>query len=293
MGRCTRNHPRFQSTHPSGVRLLRRQIRVIAGEFQSTHPSGVRLLVFDPCGLFGDISIHAPQWGATLSARGRQAGRAYFNPRTPVGCDCCVVRLMTACRYFNPRTPVGCDNRYSVCSVLRKISIHAPQWGATRSSRSSTPRREDFNPRTPVGCDRASSSAWRRRSNFNPRTPVGCDATPQPTAGAPGSISIHAPQWGATWSAASMHLRHGFQSTHPSGVRLALLTVQRQQGLFQSTHPSGVRQVDIKAYDFTLRFQSTHPSGVRRTTSGRACGSANFNPRTPVGCDRRCCRCRA
>ena len=32
-------------------------------------------------------------------------------------------------------------------------------------------------------------------------------------------------------------------------------------------------------------FQSTHPSGVRPLPGGEAGGLADFNPRTPVGCD--------
>ena len=56
------------------------------------------------------ISIHAPQWGATV--------------RFPV--------LELPGRYFNPRTPVGCDGvLHSPISGGTGISIHAPQWGAT------------------------------------------------------------------------------------------------------------------------------------------------------------------
>ena len=33
------------------------------------------------------ISIHAPQWGATGEAAAKSPSSAYFNPRTPVGCD--------------------------------------------------------------------------------------------------------------------------------------------------------------------------------------------------------------
>ena len=34
------------------------------------------------------ISIHAPQWGATLLIAHSRVLSSYFNPRTPVGCDC-------------------------------------------------------------------------------------------------------------------------------------------------------------------------------------------------------------
>ena len=101
-----------------------------------------------------------------------------------------------------------------------------------------------------------------------------------------------------------------FQSTHPSGVRHAVLhasppnvnhfnprtpvgcdpvalNLVAMVGIFQSTHPSGVRPGDFTVWLFKAGvFQSTHPSGVRPcrapTPDPR---SRNFNPRTPVGCD--------
>ena len=148
------------------------------------------------------------------------------------------------------------------------------------------PLRSDFNPRTPVGCDAQWSfgrrlqmlfqsthpSGVRRPStrrasptrHFNPRTPVGCDVPVLVLACIGDRISIHAPQWGAT---SAYH-----QS--PAGA------------LFQSTHPSGVRPTDSAAIVRCKQFQSTHPSGVRPPSGdcGRS-ATADFNPRTPVGCD--------
>ena len=144
----------FQSTHPSGVRLCISAMNGDWDAFQSTHPSGVRrrsgpwrfALLF--------ISIHAPQWGATLMPSVVAPKPSYFNPRTPVGCDVRNLPCARRHRYFNPRTPVGCDrpcprsstrrNRFQSThpSGVRRqgrwrplqeipISIHAPQWGAT------------------------------------------------------------------------------------------------------------------------------------------------------------------
>ena len=161
----------------------------------------MRLLVLNPCGLFGDISIHAPQWGATRDANSCWCCGRNFNPRTPVGCDPCGRHAGGACQ---------------------QISIHAPQWGAT-------PATVEFYVAT--------------------------------------HISIHAPQWGATTRAGGWGKFSAFQSTHPSGVRPSRLCETR--------NASG--------------FQSTHPSGVRPTTVGhKQYPSQNFNPRTPVGCDIRC-----
>ena len=122
------------------------------------------------------ISIHAPQWGATLAEFG-DAGRGLdFNPRTPVGCD---------------RTTRDTQAGYPL------ISIHAPQWGATDSTFQCSGLTGDFNPRTPVGCDdeRCQRLEYVAISIHAPQwgATVGADVR----VGA-GAISIHAPQWGAT-----------------------------------------------------------------------------------------------
>jgi len=58
----------FQSTHPRGVRRSFRVSSMEGSRFQSTHPRGVRHR--RPCcnRLGYGVSIHAPTWGATLSA---------------------------------------------------------------------------------------------------------------------------------------------------------------------------------------------------------------------------------
>ena len=55
------------------------------------------------------ISIHAPAWGATPTGSVRSLCKAYFNPRTRVGCDDCNDSAADGCNDFNPRTRVGCD----------------------------------------------------------------------------------------------------------------------------------------------------------------------------------------
>ena len=79
--------------------------------FQSTHPSGVRLGC-DPMGdMMPQISIHAPQWGATGS---------------------------TVCRVYGFPISIhapqwGATNHMHGVPDKWSISIHAPQWGATPS----------------------------------------------------------------------------------------------------------------------------------------------------------------
>ena len=144
--------------------------------FQSTHPSGVR-----------------PD---TVT---RHQNSSDFNPRTPVGCDACRCAAAWSSAYFNPRTPVGCDCHCDLGEVAAfHISIHAPQWGATRPGDLRRPRHGHFNPRTPVGCDSESRKSMMTVTVFQSTHPSGvrraiiCDGFHV------GNISIHAPQWGAT-----------------------------------------------------------------------------------------------
>ena len=57
---------------------------------------------------------------------------------------------------------------------------------------------DHFNPRTPVGCDIRRWYSGLDSLHFNPRTPVGCDK-PDELVLFCSPISIHAPQWGATF----------------------------------------------------------------------------------------------
>ena len=170
----------FQSTHPSGVRPALRKVRwCVYRIFQSTHPSGVRHNTPFSGAITLSISIHAPQWGATSAFWYSTGGCAYFNPRTPVGCDASRSASRSSGSYFNPRTPVGCDRSASAYSVgdIKFQSTH-PSGVRRRASTGSPDGQANFNPRTPVGCD---GTLWYRHENGD-------------------KISIHAPQWGATCS---------------------------------------------------------------------------------------------
>ena len=258
----------------------------------------------------GDISIHAPQWGATRRSGLKRSSYFNFNPRTPVGCDPPCVSTRPA-RWISIHAPQwGATQRDSKSATVIPISIHAPQWGATLIPRvrraengisihapqwgatvlgtSRFPWVSYFNPRTPVGCDPGDSFFFSCSRDFNPRTPVGCDLASPTTRGS----NIE------------------FQSTHPSGVRLKPQRIVRARPGFQSTHPSGVRRlrcpselptepISIHApqwgatlpqywHGSVVIFQSTHPSGVRPPGRPVLTARSHFNPRTPVGCDRSC-----
>ena len=120
----------FQSTHPHGVRLRVSLSNCLICVFQSTHPHGVRRI----CAMLTKSTI-------------------CFNPRTRMGCDRKIVIFRSKCLMFqsthphgvrhgysvacrnptsfNPRTRMGCDRTHCSTPAQRRVSIHAPAWGAT------------------------------------------------------------------------------------------------------------------------------------------------------------------
>ena len=125
----------FQSTHPSGVRLDSNIAQKFASlSFQSTHPSGVRRIT--GCRKYSPvlISIHAPQWGATLRLQQRRNRRTISIHAPQWGATIYAQAVTIRPTHFNPRTPVGCDLKGFSRRSGRAISIHAPQWGATTSN---------------------------------------------------------------------------------------------------------------------------------------------------------------
>ena len=189
--------------------------------FQSTHPSGVRPQWHGRYHRRQLISIHAPQWGATSMAWPVSSAAAYFNPRTPVGCDTGVERILFEHGEFQSTHPSGV-RRGSQGAVIQywDISIHAPQWGATTSSALLTSG-EQFQSTHPSGVRRYSESTSIFHLQFQSTHPSGVRREQQSGGGVSEFISIHAPQWGATGGTRNVSARPSFQSTHPSGVRLA------------------------------------------------------------------------
>jgi len=122
---------KFQSTHLREVRhhLQNRQSELRA--FQSTHLREVRHLNGYVINSPGDISIHAPTWGATITSSitiddnyisihaptwgatflllSTKCERSNFNPRTYVRCDWNFIFIQKTTSDFNPRTYVRCD----------------------------------------------------------------------------------------------------------------------------------------------------------------------------------------
>ena len=189
----------FQSTHPRGVRHSKTARRSRNCRFQSTHPRGVRRHV---CGLRWDpapVSIHAPAWGATPTARPRRPIQRKFQSTHPRGVRRAPVRkhgLPSRC--FNPRTRVGCDaHEFEQPAHPHVVSIHAPAWGATCGKPHLTRRTPCFNPRTRVGCDTPLSPLNVTANMFQSTHPRGVRLV----------------------SAIILQANMVFQSTHPRGVR--------------------------------------------------------------------------
>ena len=87
----------------------------------------------------------------------------------------------------------------------------------------------------------------------------------------PGSISIHAPAWGATIVTESPPPSvKSFQSTLPRGERRLYDTMQILNIRFQSTLPRGERRSLASAAAGASEFQSTLPRGERPGTFCRA-----------------------
>ena len=140
-----------------------------------------------------------------------------FQSTHPCGVRLCLSPLLVVTRVFQSTHPCGVRPR-----ERRFYNIYG-----------------GFNPRTRVGCDRIPHAKNIIRHCFNPRTRVGCDhknlykymilmfqsthpCGVRPVTDIPasrGTVSIHAPVWGATHRYAPFLVNVLFQSTHPCGVR--------------------------------------------------------------------------
>ena len=143
----------LQSTLPRGERLGYRAFFGVRYLLQSTLPRGERhnliLTQLANCWLQSTL----PR-GERISLRSEDIRKALLQSTLPRG-----ERLLSL----------------AYCNYLLQTSIHAPAWGATTGSDSTTNAIGNFNPRSRVGSDAGAATC------------PGADAT-----------SIHAPAWGAT-----------------------------------------------------------------------------------------------
>ena len=123
---------KFQFTLPRGERRLARLLSARRLAFQFTLPRGERLGDFELVVVVGDVSIHAPAWGATpLRPSAAKCSRFQFTlprgERLHAGDQdfsyyMFQFTLPRGERHFQTVTQRGADY----------VSIHAPAWGATR-----------------------------------------------------------------------------------------------------------------------------------------------------------------
>ena len=99
---------------------------------------------------------------------------------------------------FNPRTHTGCDASIALIRFIYHRFQSTHPHGVRRHKKCTAERLISFNPRTHTGCD---SYVESYKTFLN--------------------VSIHAPTRGATLGHGDRYPHgHGFQSTHPHGVRL-------------------------------------------------------------------------
>ena len=181
-----------------------------------------------------------------------------------MGCDLRLRQRLCARRVSIHAPTWGATDLLVQQGKLTKVSIHAPTWGATYSSFKVYPSIL-FQSTHPHGVRHRRSKFFFSIYSFNPRTHMGCDLA-LGFVGLGSSVSIHAPTWGATYITIFIVLASGFQSTHPHGVRLC----------------------NVKHKILIICFNP-------RTHMGCDCSCAllfalcySFNPRTHMGCDYAC-----
>ena len=160
------------------------------------------------------VSIHAPAWGATKLRRTYLRMILRFNPRTRVGCDSFLTPSRAYENRFQSTHPRGVRRAEPLRDVRRrKVSIHAPAWGATPLPLKTGGGRRGFNPRTRVGCDAWRGGLARLLGVFQSTHPRGVRHAPAVSVDVLVLVSIHAPAWGAT-RPACRH-RHRVASFNP------------------------------------------------------------------------------
>jgi len=164
---------------------------------------------------------------------------------------------------FNPRARVGRDVSRSATVPVRRVSIHAPAWGATWPFRKSIVLIPRFNPRARVGRDTHDYHYLETHHH----------------------VSIHAPAWGATLPLTMEQISSTFQSTRPRGARPESISGLPSIGVSIHAPAWGATWKKFKDGTATL-FQSTRPRGARLSRSRFGPSLRSFNPRARVGRDK-------
>ena len=144
------------------------------------------------------VSIHAPAWGATPNGGETNMYPDWFQSTHPHGVRPKCITIIYGTREFQSTHPHGVRHIGSSTGVVTiNVSIHAPAWGATSSTRKKSPKYLVSIHAPAWGATSVTLPYWVERRGFNPRTRMGCDLVRDRNIQTP-SVSIHAPAWGAT-----------------------------------------------------------------------------------------------
>ena len=164
------------------------------------------------------------------------------------------------CRYFNPRSREGSDMPELRLTCGKKISIHAPARGATRSL----------------------FRIAKAGSYFNPRSREGSDVNPLPRRGASIRFQSTLPRGERRTLLGFSTTLQKFQSTLPRGERPKLVHPTLNTNRFQSTLPRGERRKVEHLHKIHFLFQSTLPRGERHDRLQRSLMDANISIHAPA-----------
>ena len=218
------------------------------------------------------VSIHAPRAGRDNASLSRVARRSCFNPRAPRGARPLGARRAGLREFVSIHAPrAGRDEADERSLAWVAVSIHAPRAGrddgvvlvffdvplfqstrpargATRRTRSTTPRRAHtqqslntsrFNPRAPRGARPLVLSSGSGGMGFQSTRPARGATLPVVLQDREEIVSIHAPRAGRDVACiARLLLMRSFNPRAPRGARHALARSMRSAKLFQSTRPA-------------------------------------------------------
>ena len=186
------------------------------------------------------------------------------------------------CGFVSIHAPAwGATSSSRRISPPQYVSIHAPAWGATLIAYAE-PRSMRFQSTRPHGARPVLGRTSILTTCFNPRARMGRDVEHEGIIGVR-PVSIHAPAWGATSARRCCNCRNNVSIHAPAwgatrrGCPAVLLCP------FQSTRPHGARlsaEMQLSTFDM---FQSTRPHGARPHMSLEQCISTLFQSTRPHG----------
>ena len=212
-------------------------------------------------GWYGQVSIHAPAWGATGAAcKVLHVQKFQFTLPHGERPSTAFVKLFRS--KFQFTLPHG-ERPLAVADLASPSSFQFTlPHGERRTSLSGASSTTGFNSRSRMGSDLLAIHLLPIRPEVSIHAPAwGATCLPWPQKG-PGVVSIHAPAWGATqWRGPSLAAQ-GFQFTLPHGERPVAHGQKRGQGSFQFTLPHGERlRGDCCDHQFSSCFNSRSRMG--------------------------------